>query len=164
METKVAVGFFDGAEVLMDEPETAATAAALTAFLGLTAAERALASRHVHAYYLDFHEATGGEDWLDAAMGVPAAPKVIWDHVQPRHIFTQHDRSSPAKEAYVVVECDCDWEEEHGLMLCFRNGQTVAKCGGYDGHVTNRNARADDRLSGVVYHATNPDFTTHEDP
>jgi hypothetical protein len=164
METKVAVGFFDGAEIPMDEPETPDTATALTAFLGLTSADRQSASRHVHAYYLDVHEAVGGEDWLDAAMGVPANPEAIWDHVHPRLVFTEHDRSSPGNEAYVVVECDCDWEEEHGLMLCFREGQTLTKCGGYDGHVTNCNAYADDSLLDTVYYATNPKFTTREDP
>lgn len=164
METIVTVGFFGGAEIPMEEPETPATADALTGFLGLIAADRWSASRHVHAYYLDFHDAVGGEDWLDAEMGVPATPEAIWDHVHPRLIFTEHDRFSPGNEPYVVVECDCDWEEEHGLMLCFRDGRTLTKCGGYDGHITNRNAYADDRLTGVVYNATNPKFITREDP
>jgi hypothetical protein len=165
MEMKVVAGFFGGLEVgLMDEPDTPEAAAALNQFLQLTMAHRLAASRHVYAYYLDFHHAVGGEDWLDAQMGIPESPEAIWDHVQPKAIFFEVDRNAQTIAPYVVVECDCDWDEEHGLMLCFLGGEKLTKCGGYDGHVTNRNAYADDSLIGVVYAAINPIYTTRLDP
>ncbi|HRP77595.1 MAG TPA: hypothetical protein PL183_00670 [Aquamicrobium sp.] len=47
-------------------------------------------------------------------------------------------------------------------MLVWRNGTTLTKVGGYDGHLTNRSAYDDDddRLIDVVYSASNPEYTT----
>ncbi|MGL5009778.1 MAG: DUF6985 domain-containing protein, partial [Paracoccaceae bacterium] len=57
----IACSFFDGAEVELDtEPATLAESAALAAFLQLGPADRLAASRHVYAYYRDFHNAVGG--------------------------------------------------------------------------------------------------------
>ena len=57
--------YFDNAEVELDEdlqePDERA-AEALAAFLRLTLADRLRDSRHVYAYYRDFHEVVGGED------------------------------------------------------------------------------------------------------
>jgi hypothetical protein len=55
------------------------------------------------------------------------------------------------KGIYVSVECGCDWEVEHGLQLVFKNGLKVNKLGGYDGHLTNSDAFADESLEDVVY-------------
>jgi hypothetical protein len=161
----IACNFFDGVPIDLDrEPASVAETAALEAFLRLGPADRLAASRHIYAYYLDFHQAIGGEDWLDAAMGIPATPADIWSHVHPRGMFLEDDIHSAAQEVYLVIEAECDWEEEHGLMLCFRNGARLTKCGGYDGHLTNVNAYADARLANVVYAASNPKFQTLLDP
>ena len=161
MDQTLVLPYFDGVEVpLVEAPSNPVEAAALQAFLTLTPAERLAASRHVHAYYLDFHSAVGGEDWLDAEMGIPATAEAIWNHVRPKVVFAAHDPYSTTGDAYVVVEADCDWEEEHGLMLCFRHGTRLTKCGGFDGHLTNASAYDDDTLADIVYHASNPGFTT----
>jgi len=36
---------------------------------------------------------------------------------------------------YFSIEGNCDWEEEHGLQLVFRDGTEVTKVGQYDGHL-----------------------------
>ena len=59
-----------------------------------------------------------------------------------------------------LEEANCDWEEEHGLMLVWRNGTTLTKVGGYDGHLTNVNAYANKKMINVVYAASNPEYTT----
>ena len=163
MVDAVAVGWFDGAEVELEEPETSRDAAALKNFLELTAQDRLNASRHVHAYYLDFHSAVGGEDWLDSKMGVPATPEDIWNHVQPQTLFVESSPDLPG-HSYVVVEANCDWEEEHGLMLVWKDGKRLTKVGGYDGHFSNAWPYDDDTLENVVYAASNPKFQTSLDP
>lgn len=55
------------------------------------------------------------------------------------------------KGIYISLECNCDWEEEHGLQIVFKNGLNVNKIGPYDGHLTNSDADADDSLEAVVY-------------
>lgn len=156
----IRIPYFDNAEVeLIDDPEDPGAEMALETFLMLTPADRIVDSRHVFAYYRDFHEAVGGQDWLDEQMGVPETPADIWKHVTPTTLDLRKGRGDDSSW-YVMVEANCAWEEEHGLLLVWRDGRTLTKVGGYDGHVTNANAYADDGLRDVVYVATNPNHTT----
>ncbi|MEM6303661.1 MAG: hypothetical protein AAF744_03015 [Pseudomonadota bacterium] len=163
MGDRIALPWFDGAEADLEEPETPQKAAALKAFLSLTAQDRLAASRHVYAYYRDYHAIVGGEDWLDAQMGVPAQPEDIWQHVTPQIIAVDSRPDMPG-HVYVVIEADCAWEEEHGLMLVWEDGTELIKVSGYDGHTTNVFAYDDDSLADVVYAASDPQFTTRRDP
>lgn len=155
------VPYFDNAEMgTIEEVNDEGAAAALAAFVALTLADRLSDSRHVFAYYKDYRQAVGGEDWLDEEMGVPETPVDIWKYVTPSTEIdiTQGHRSD--ENWYVVMEANCEWEEEHGIMLVWRNGKTLSKVGGYDGHITNTHAYADDSLIDVVYAATDPSYTT----
>ena len=163
MASAVAVGWFDGAEVELEEPETARDAAALKNFLRLTALDRFKASRHVYAYYRDFHSAVGGQDWLDSEMGIPTTPEDIWKHVRPMTLFAESDPDLPG-HSYVVIEANCDWEVEHGLMLVWEDGKRLTKVSGYDGNFSNAWAGDDDALKNVVYAASDPQFQTLLDP
>ena len=161
----VKVPYFDNAEIeLFDDydPNDPEAAAALAAFLALTADDRLRDSRHVYAYYQDFRDAVGGEDWMDAEMGVPEKPEDIWSFVSPNVLGVWPSRDGD-DGCYVFLEANCGWEEEHGLLLVWRNGKTLVKAGGFDGHPTNAGAYADRDLLNVVYHASNPDFTTRID-
>jgi hypothetical protein len=72
----------------------------------------------------------------------------VWNHltVGPEAIVQRDDR------VYVSVECECDWEPEHGLQIVFRDGRTVTKVGPYNGHLTNNSAYGRGDLDDVVYH------------
>lgn len=155
------VPYFDNAEMgLVEDIDDKDAAAALAAFLALTSADRLADARHVYAYYKDYHEAVGGEDWMDEDMGVPETPADIWKYVTPGIEIDVTQAHGDDPNWYVIMECHCGWEEEHGLMLVWRGGATLTKVGGYDGHVTNRNAFDDDDMIDVVYAATNPRYTT----
>jgi hypothetical protein len=58
------------------------------------------------------------------------------------------------RQAHVSVECECDWEPEHGLQIVVRDGAAVTKVGPFDGHLTNAAAYANDALHDVIYHPT----------
>ncbi len=161
MDSSVKLPFFANADAEIEdfgEAGAAAATAALEAYLALGDADRLAASRHVYAYYRDFHEAVGGEDWLDALMGVPEKPEDIWAHVTPQLVFVGARDDMPG-HVYVVVEASCAWEEEHGLMMVWEDGKTLVKVGGYDGHFTNEWAYDDAKLRDVVY-AGSPKWTT----
>ncbi|HEY4199817.1 MAG TPA: hypothetical protein VGM83_04585 [Devosiaceae bacterium] len=163
--------YFDNAEVELEEDdegnepgafaphETPEGAAALRAFLALTPADRMADSRHVFAYYADFREAVGGEDWLDEEMGIPETASDIWDNVTPGPISVTQGYDD--RQWYVVMEAECAWEAEHGLMMVWHNGTRLTKVGGYDGHVSNSDAFADEKLSDVVYAAIDRKYTTY---
>ncbi|QDC09007.1 hypothetical protein FHY55_07005 [Oceanicola sp. D3] len=165
LPTTLALPYFDGAEVkVLDlgppvSPAPEEATRALTAFLQLTPQDRLADSLHVYNYYLDFHQAVGGEDWLDDEMGIPESPEDIWSHVTPGTIHLTDDPRHPG-HVFLVMEANCAWEQEHGLMMIWQDGTALTKTGGYDGHVTNETAYAKPELAGTVYAATNPALTT----
>ncbi|WP_051371247.1 DUF6985 domain-containing protein [Mesorhizobium loti] len=85
---KLKVPYFDNMEIELSDddydPDDQPVVAALNAFLMLTSDDRLGDTRHVYAYYRDFREAVGGEDWMDAEMGVPEKPEDIWSFVYPQ--------------------------------------------------------------------------------
>jgi hypothetical protein len=75
----------------------------------------------------------------------------LWQHVQLGETPVITRRPYGDKGVYVSFECNCDWEPEHGLQLVFKDGCTVNKVGPFDGHLTNSDSFADNRLEDVVY-------------
>ena len=83
------------------------------------------------AYYTDYAAAVGIEDWDDFEP-IESADDV-WSRVDlgdEPHVV----RESSNGKIYISLECNCDWEEEHGLQLVFEEGRRVSKLGEYDGH------------------------------
>jgi hypothetical protein len=77
-------------------------------------------------------------------------PDDVWRHISFGDPTVSRDLFGD-RGIYVSIECECDWEEEHGLQIVFRNGAEVSKVGPYDGHLTNSAAFADPSLQDVVY-------------
>ena len=104
-------------------------------FLALGPADRLAASDPVWANYQEMVDAVGEED-LNVSL---AAPAEVWAHVQPGeiHVSWRHRRD---EDAYLSIECGCDWEEEHGLQLVFRRGRMLTRVSQYDGHLTEADA------------------------
>ncbi len=157
------VPYFDNAEVEHDEADDEVTdparaASALAAFLALTPADRLADSRHVWANYRNVHQTIGGDEWLDPVMGVPAGPAQIWGHVQPRRLAVQTDYG-PDNAHFIAVSCACDWDEEGGLYLVWRDGARLSKVGCHDGHLTN----APEFDVDVVHASPDAEFVTRLD-
>jgi hypothetical protein len=55
----------------------------------------------------------------------------IWKFVEPIEIVIQWDETG---DFYLCVSCECEWEREHGLQLVFKNGETLTRASGHDGH------------------------------
>jgi hypothetical protein len=80
-------------------------------------------------------------------------PSDVWSYVQfGRNLHVSRRAHNDVDDGvYASIECNCDWEPEHGMQLVLRDGRTVSKVGPYDGHLTNADAYADPNLVGVVY-------------
>ena len=89
--------------------------------------------------------------WLKSGHRPIASADELWRHVQFGDEAWVVRRAHGDKGIYVSVECNCDWEEEHGLQLVLKNGSKVNKLGGHDGHLTNSDAYGDDSLEHVIY-------------
>lgn len=101
----------------------------------------------IHAYYLDCkpYWQPGEDGYVDID-----TPADVWKHVQFGFevSITNHFRDG---HFYVSIECNCDWEPEHGLQIVLRDGLKVNKIGPYDGHVTNSNAYGLKIAEEVIY-------------
>jgi Domain of unknown function (DUF6985) len=110
----------------------------------------AASAASIYAYYRDVMDdvvAAGDDEWYVEIAG----PQDVLDHIRfgGEPVVTRGKHGDP--RVYVSVECECDWEPEHGLQVVFRDDNTITKVGPYDGHLPNAAAYADDQLAGVVY-------------
>lgn len=123
-------------------------APAIQNFLALSPEALKSAESHVFAYYKDcfpyWHPS-------DPEYVVITSPSDVWGHVQLGDEPMVTRRKYGDKGIYISLECNCDWEPEHGLQIVFKNGENVTKVGPYDGHLTNSDAFADENLENVVY-------------
>jgi hypothetical protein len=113
-------------------PRLAKANTALTAFLKLGPADRRVAGTKVIANCHAYIDAVGAETWNDA-MARCDDPDHIWDFVHPQHVYIEwHDDT---RRMYVTLACNCDWEEEHGLQLVYRDGAMLTRVSEQDGHL-----------------------------
>jgi hypothetical protein len=95
---------------------------AMQSFLSLGKQDRLHASPRVLKNCHDFIDAVGVADW-NSAMAKIVEPSKIWQFVQPRHVMIQaHKRT-----IYVALHCDCEWEQEHGLLLVYQGGKKLTR-------------------------------------
>lgn len=82
------------------------------------------------------------------------SPDVVFEHVTfgGEATVVRHGRDG---RVYVSLECECDWEPEHGLQIVFRDGRAVTKVGPHNGHLTNAAAYTDASLP-VLARCTRP--------
>ncbi len=108
------------------------------------------AEPYVFAYCRDMLQSYDDEE---RPIELPAVPHDVWSHVRFGDEIVVRARFAGDAEdgVYLSLDCDCSWEEEHGLMLVFRDGATIVKVGPSDGHVTQADAFADGDLVDVVY-------------
>ncbi|MEZ6033176.1 MAG: hypothetical protein R3C17_08800 [Planctomycetaceae bacterium] len=79
----------------------------------------------------------------------------VWKHVRLGNEPVVKRRAYGDKCIYISLECKCDWENQHGLQLVFKNGLKVNKVGAYNGHVTNSDAYDDDSLEDLIFNRPN---------
>jgi hypothetical protein len=63
-----------------------------------------------------------------------ADPNMVWQFVHPREVLISYSEKRNA--VFVVLSCECDWEEEHGLQLVYQDGTTLVRVSQQDGHYT----------------------------
>jgi hypothetical protein len=108
--------------------------AAVAAFRALGDAQRVAISGAVHSNYREMLDAVEDLEPLDIASAAD-----IWRFVVPTEVrVSRRDRRD--RDVYVSVDCECDWEEEHGLQLVFRRGNQLVRVSEQDGHLTHADA------------------------
>lgn len=104
-------------------------------------------SEFVYNYYQDILKyLTPDDDWYVEIN----TPNNVWKFVQFGCEPTVSRRESD-NLIYISLGCHCQWEQEHGLQLVFKNGSFINKLGSYDGHLTNSDAYGNQELEDVIY-------------
>jgi hypothetical protein len=137
-------------EGYVDDPAPEDFDAAIGTFLALDQRALTAAALSISAYYKSIMDdvVASDDDWYVEIDG----PDDVFDHITfGEEPMVSRDPYGD-RRVYVSLECECDWEPEHGLQIVFRDGRTVSKVGPYNGHLTNSAAYNDDALDGVVYH------------
>ncbi len=57
----------------------------------------------------------------------------VWNFVYPSEVIVHWDENA---DFYLCVSCGCEWEEEHGLQLVFKDGKKLTRASGHDGSFT----------------------------
>ena len=142
-----------------DDEELLYFAGTIRAFFALTELDRLAATPHVFAYFKDFTDEHGFE-WGDSDMKRLTGPtEDIWRFVYPTVLGAQEGWDIANRDRmrqYVVLEANCGWEREHGILMSWRDGKDLVKVSGYDGHATNAHAYGDLTKDAWIYHSLNP--------
>jgi hypothetical protein len=110
------------------------------------------AEPYVYEYYTDASADDEGDEGDEGDEdGDELDRKEIWTLVGLGSHLIVSRRHRRDRGVYILLECSCDWEQEHGLQLVFKDGRSVNKVGPFDGHLTNSDAFDDDDLEDVVY-------------
>ncbi len=119
---------------------------AIENFIALEPSALTDVEQDVFRYYLDCKD---DFEPGDPQRVVIESPKDVWEHIQ----FGSTARVTRGRDGsvYLSLGCNCDWEQEHGLQIVFKEGRRVNKVGAFDGHVTNSSAYDDPSLENVIY-------------
>ena len=63
----------------------------------------------------------------------------IWNFIYPQDIYVTR-RHRRDEDIYINLICECEWEQEHGLQLVFRQGKKLTRISDQDGHITEADA------------------------
>ncbi|UDL07149.1 DUF6985 domain-containing protein [Marinobacter sp. CA1] len=108
---------------------------------------RDITKKHLYAYYKNFVFVAGEESLEEMPPQYDDSNILDYVHISSLSICC----SQITKEFYCQFTGGCDWEEEHGVLISFRNGVEIARVGGY-GHVSNADAYADASMDNYVYY------------
>lgn len=110
------------------------------------------ALKAVEQQLFQYYEDAYSEEYLDEDELIEIeSPEEVWESIELGDQFIIRRREYGDRGIYASLTCGCDWEEEHGLEIVFKNGQKVNKLGPYDGHLTNADSYDDESLEDVIY-------------
>ena len=144
---QVEIPFFNGEKLtvtFMDfEPEHDKTFIeeadqALSNFLKLNSEDRNSISNLAYKNCMDFLDMVGFDE-ADEQLRQIKDQNEIWNFIYPTEVYITR-RPYKEQDIYVTIACECDWEQEHGLQLVFRQGKKLTRISDQDGHLTEADA------------------------
>lgn len=111
--------------------------AALTHFLSLNSFYKFEIAKHVFANFQEFCNYVPQSDLPPDLQKVQALN--ILSFVDPTALYLSR-RTKNDKDIYIIMTCECAWDQDHGLQLVFRQGKKLTRVSDQDGHLTEADA------------------------
>ena len=111
---------------------------ALTNFLKLSTDDRDLVSKLAYENFQSFLDIVDFDEVNESLTEIKSIHE-IWNFIHPTEIYVTR-RPYKEQDIYIAISCGCDWEEEHGLQLVFRQGRQLTRISDHDGHLTEADA------------------------
>jgi hypothetical protein len=111
---------------------------ALTNFLKLNLVDRNSISDLAYRNCKDFLDAVDFDE-ADQPLRQIKDYNEIWNFIHPTEIYVTR-RPYKEHDVYLMLACECDWEQEHGLQLVFKQGKQLTRISDQDGHLTEAGA------------------------
>ncbi len=107
---------------------------ALKSFLKKSESDRLLISNLAYENCMEFLNAVEFDD-ADQPLWDLKDNNQIWKFIYPKDIYVtrSHDKF---EIMYLNLACECEWEQEHGLQLLFKEGEKLTRISEQDGHIT----------------------------
>ncbi|WP_316674859.1 DUF6985 domain-containing protein [uncultured Tolumonas sp.] len=116
-------------------------------FINLTDNDLKNIEPHIYQYYKDYLSHYHGHEKI---VQIQHSEDIL-DYITIGFEIYISRRFHGDNKIYISIECNCEWEPEHGLQLVFRDGNQICKVSPFDGHLTNSDAYADSSLEDVIY-------------
>jgi hypothetical protein len=120
----------------------------LAAFLTLTNEQRLSEYSGVYGYYREFRGVGSFAEWFDGQFGILPNDETIWSRVAVDYLDV---RQGMTGLWYVVASGDCDWDQEHGIMLAWLGGTTLVRVGPDDGDIGERIGDEAEEEGSVIF-------------
>ncbi len=162
-KARIPLPFFHGQDAELyfeNEDELLSFAEVLRNFLMLQPETRANATHHVLAYRADIMSADENQSEVSDTV---VDSDDIWRSVQPNVLMALESwdvGDSARKSKFVLVEGECGWEPEHGILFSWRDGTKLVRVSDYDGHATNGHAFNNLSKDACVYYSLLPGMST----
>ena len=131
-----------------DDPRPQEFSDAISHFLALDKSVLHAVEDDIFSYYQDCAQfaKSEGEEVITIA-----AANEVWQHIQFGDEVLVCRRQTGDQGVYVLLECDCDWNEIEGLQIVFKNGQVINKLGPFDDFLSNADVYGVPELEKVIY-------------
>lgn len=139
---EVPIPFFDGKllpviftfEAEADKSFISEADETLINFFGLDQSYRQSVSHLVFKYCKEYIQAVGFCE-ADKPLWELQEQDGIWQYVYPNEVYLVR-RGPKREDIYVEVDCECEWDPEHGLQLVFRRGKKLIGVSEQGEHLT----------------------------
>lgn len=99
-------------------------------FLKVDNSEKSKFTTPIYEHYLQNKNFYDSQGWFLSPLELNNESE-IWQYFCPQEIFICRGDIND-KSLYILVVCECEWGQEHGLQLVFKNGVELSRVSSID--------------------------------